>query len=448
MSIVNSKESEMSIIGSLIYEPSILPKVYGIVKPEDFYHPISRYLYRSMVELAGEKLNINLQSLLNHIQKKGYTEVTESELREYLDYRVPVEAVISFASQVSEFSGYRILEYELEKLRHDVKGRELNLGELVNKLSSLSQRINEKGVKQELVTGVDLVSSYIHMLSKDKSKLKLTGIPSIDERLVDFDSKEVTYIAARPGTGKTAAMLQSVRVNLAEGRRVGFISMEMDSSKILNRLISAKAKVDGTKLLRMGVDEFRADSRLMNALHYFQNLPLFIDDKGPYTNITVPQKIRKMVYEYGCEVVYVDYIGLINASGYLAASQRNQQLTQISADLKGLASELDIPIVAASQLNREVTKRTTGKPTLADLRDSGSLEQDASIVMFIYLDMNKFISTGLDVSDVDDYMNDEEELYLKMTVEKQRNGQTFTESVVLEKLHGMFSAASDFNKTY
>lgn len=448
MSVINSRDSEISIIGSLLFDPSVFPKVYGMVKPEDFYNPTARYIYRAIIDLSNEKLDINIQTLLNHLHKRNYDGVTESEIREYLDYRVPADSVIAFATQVSEFSGYRILDMELEKLRNSVKDRDQSLGEFVTQLNTLTRRINEKGVKQELVTGADLVKNYIEMLGKDRSLLSLTGLSAIDERLVDFDAKELTYIAARPGTGKTAMMLQSARVNLEAGRRVGFISMEMDSSKILNRLISAKAMVDGTNMLHMSVDEFRADRRLMAALDWYKSVPLFIDDKGPYTNITIPQKIRKMVYEHGCEVVYVDYIGLVNASGSLVSAPRNLQLTQISADLKGLASELNIPIAAASQLNREVTKRTTGKPTLADLRDSGSLEQDASIVLFIYLDMNKFISTGLNDGDVDDYLRENEELYLKVAVEKHRNGPVFTESVVLEKPFGKFTSVSEYNKTY
>lgn len=446
--MINSKETETSIIGSLLYDPSIFPRVYGIVKPEDFYNPVSRYLFRSLVELSQSKIEINIQTLINHLAKKGYDGLSESELHEYLDYRVPADSVLSFATQVSEFSGYRILDFELERLRENVKERDLSLPEVVSKLTSISSRVNEKGVRQEFVTGPSLVQSYIEMLSRDRSSLKLTGMDPIDSRIVDFDAKEVTYIAARPGVGKTALLLQSVRTNLGLGKRVGLISMEMASSKILNRLISAKARVDGTLLLSMSTDEFRADRKLMEALNYFKGLPIIIDDTGPFTNITIQQKIRKMVYEYGCDVVYVDYVGLINATGSLASAPRNYQLTQISADLKGLASELNIPIVAAAQLNRDVTKRTTGRPTLADLRDSGSLEQDASIVMFIYVDMNKFILSGLSDGDVDEYIKENEELYLKVEVQKQRNGPVYSETVVLEKLYGNFVPASVFNKTY
>lgn len=446
--MVNSKETEISIIGSLLYDPTIFPKVYGIVKPEDFYNPVARYLFRSIVDLAQNKIEVNIQTLLNHLSKRNYEGITESELKEYLDYRVPADSVISFATQVSEFSGYRILDFELEKLKNHVKDRDLSLSEIVSQISTISHRINEKGVKQEFVTGAALVESYINMLSKDRSLLRLTGLKDVDDRLVDFDAKEVTYIAARPGTGKTALMLQSVRSNLESERRVGFISMEMDSSKILNRLISAKARFDGSQLLKMKPDEFRTDRKLMAALDWYKNKPLFIDDSGPFTSATIPQKVRKMVYEHGCEVVYVDYIGLINATGHLVSAPRNQQLTQISADLKGLASELNIPVVAASQLNRDVTKRTTGKPTLADLRDSGSLEQDASIVLFVYVDMNKFVLSGLSDGDVDDYIKDNDELYLRVEVGKQRNGSVFSESVVLEKPYGVFTLASEYNKTY
>lgn len=443
--MLSSRETETSIIGSILYDSSIFPRIYRIVKPEDFFDPVLRYIYRTMGELFANNIEINLKTLLNEFSKRGYTEVSEAEMREYFDYRVPADSAISFAAQVSEFSGYRILEFELGNLRDEIKS--ISLSDAIQRLSSLSRKVNEKGVRQEFSTGTVLTQMYIEMLSRERAQIKLTGIPEIDDKVVDFDAKEVTYIAARPGVGKTAIILQSIRTNLELGKRVGLLTLEMSSAKVLNRLISARAMADGSELLRMNPKVFRSNGPLAEALSYFQNAPLIIDDTGPFTNVTVPQKIRKMVYEYGCEIVYLDYIGLVNASGSLASSNRNMQLTQISSDLKGVASELNIPVVAAAQLNREVTKRVGGRPSLADLRDSGSLEQDASLVMFLYIDTSSILSSGI-TDNVEEYMSNSVDLPIVLDIQKQRNGPLAMETVLFKKPFGRFQSMSEQRQTY
>jgi replicative DNA helicase len=447
--ILNSKDAEMSIIGTLLYDPTLISRVYGTVKPEDFYDSQARQLYRAIIHLSQDGLDVNLVTVLNYLKVRNDDSLTDTELREVMDYRVAPAEVLSFATQVSEFSGYRILQNELEQLLSSVKTRELNsLGEYIEKLTLLSGRVNDKGVKQSFKYGKALIDGYLEMLGRDKSKNKLTGIREIDSHIYDFDAKELTYIAARPGVGKSAIMLQSARINADEGRTVGFISMEMDHTKILNRLISATARVDGTELLKMNPEQFSQNAKLVTTLQGFLNKPFIIDDTGPFNNITIPQKVRKLVYEHGCDIVYLDYVGLTSATGNLSSTNRNEQLSQISRELKNLASELNIPIVAASQLNREVTKRTNGRPTLSDLRESGSLEQDASLVLFIYVDMDKFLLTGLDGGDVDEYLKNESNIHVKIEVAKQRNGPVLIEPVVMEKQFGIFTHARDFNSTY
>lgn len=446
--IINSKESEMSILGTILYQPDTFTRIYGVLKPEDFYFPAHRYTYEIMTYLHKSNMDINIKTVWNEMYKKGYTGLDESEIEGFLDYRASLDVALSFATQVSEFSGYRILQSEIDSLVPLVKNRDKSLTEFVAELSNVMRRVHSKGVNQTFKGGAALVDAYLEWLNRPKNNNTLTGIDKIDKHIEDFESKEITIISARPGMGKTAMMLQSARKNLEKGRRVGFLSMEMDASKLLNRLISAKVSLDSTILKDMTPDEIANDANIVEALRFFGEAPLLIDDIGPFNSDTVPQKIRKMVYEYGCEVVYVDYIGLIQATPSLSKVNRNEQLTYISGGLKGLASELDIPIVVAAQLNRESTKSITGRPTLAHLRDSGAIEQDASLVIFLYPDVEKMLMGGLSEGDVDEYMEGQDRVSVKFEVAKQRNGPIFTENLFFEKVYGQFLAPEELHRSY
>jgi len=445
--LLNSRESEVSILGSVMYDGTLLPRLIGLLSEDDFYYGDTKTVYGAMIRLFTNNVEVNVKTVWNELYKQSYEGITETELRGFLDYRVSGETVMAFAVQIAEFSGFRTLEFELGQLSKELQQRNQSLNEYTEQLSSLVQSINGKGVKQQVTTGADLMKSYIEMLYRGRNSWLYTGVPEIDTKLVDFDSKEISYLAARPGTGKTAMMLQSARVNLEKGAKIGFLSMEMESAKLLNRLVAARAKVDGAEILRMGGDEFQADEHLMAALLWYSEQPFFVDDVGPFNSNTVPQKIRKLVYDHHCDIVYVDYIGLIGAAGQLATRNRNEQLSQISRELKNVASELNIPLVIASQLNRDVVKRSsTGRPNLADLRDSGSLEQDASIVAFLYHDLNSISDLGLE--DVDEYLKDQDEVYVKLEIAKQRNGPVFTNDLVFKKNFGIFEAKSSYNRTF
>lgn len=446
--ILNSKDTEISILGSVLYQPEMFSRVYSGVKSEDFYYPVHRTVFDVMAKLYANKLDINVKTVWNELYKSGYTGVTESELSDFMDYRVPVEAALSFASQVSEFSGYRLLQKEIEGISPAIKTRSKDLMDLASELSNLAKRIASKGVSSEFKTGDALLEAYLEMIRRPRSDKQLTGVEKIDKELYDFDAKEITLIAARPGTGKTALMLQSVRKNLELGSKVGFLSMEMDNSKLTARLISGLAGINGKILRNMSEDEQLSDANILGALKWIHEMPLFIDDAGPFNSHTVPQKIRKMVYEHGCNLIYVDYIGLIQAAGGLVSANRNDQLSHISGSLKGLASELDIPIVAAAQLNRESTKTVTGRPTLANLRDSGALEQDASLVIFLYPDVEKMMMGGLTQEDAEEYIEGQDRLNIKLEIAKQRNGSNFVENIIFDKPYGRFYLPSDLHRSY
>jgi replicative DNA helicase len=447
--VQTSREAEFSVLGTLMVEPTGFSRVYSIVKTEDFFFPETRKVYSAMQTLFAKNIEINVQTVINFFRVDGYTGLTETELREFLDYRVSIETAVSFAAQIAEFSGWRSLRLGLETISKDVNSYSLTLPGASERLSSLVSTITSKGLKDDIVHGASMMEEYMRMLNRPKNMYTFSGIKEIDEQIFDFNPKELSIIAARPGRGKTAFMLQSALHNVLRGNRVGFLSMEMERPKLLNRLISHEAsrgpyKISGTKISRMSPNEFMTDSRLVSTLEKLTSLPLFIDDTGPWTSETVPRKIRKLYYEYQCNLIYVDYIGLIIGDGVLASAPKNQQITAISAGLKGLASELGIPILAASQLNRDVEKRADNRPLLADLRDSGSLEQDASIVAFLY----PTVSNSGHPDENPGLFEEMTELPITLEIAKQRNGPIASFELMLYKKYGIFMSKNEINATY
>lgn len=439
----NSREAEVSVLGTLLVEPTGFSRVFSIIKTDDFFYPDTKQVFSTMHVLFMKNIEINIQTVLNHFKVEGYTGISDFELREFLDYRVSIDTAVSFCSQIAEFSGWRSLRLGLSDISKEVNNHKLNLGDASQKLTNLIKRITSKGLRDDIVHGPAIADEYMNMLNRPKNMYTFSGIDLIDENIFDFNPKELSYIAARPGSGKTAFMLQSALYNLKRGNRVGFLSMEMERPKLINRLISHQSLTSGTEIVRLSKKDFLSRPKLVNALEKISSYPLFIDDTGPWNNETVPQKIRKMYYEYQCNIIYVDYIGLITGVNSLASVSKNQQLTHISAELKGLSSELGIPILAASQLNRDVEKRSDNRPVLADLRDSGSLEQDASIVAFLYPNVSKSVS-----DDSFKFQENTLELPVILEIAKQRNGPVNTYELVFYKKFGKFLSQEQVNSTF
>lgn len=443
--IQTSREAEVSVLATLLVEPTGFSRIISMVKPEDFFFPDTQKVFVTMQALFAKGIEINIQTVLNYFKVEGYSGIQEVDLREFLDYRVSVETAVSFASQISEFSGWRSLKLGIEKISKQINEKPGTLSDISQSLSSLVANVTSKGLRDDILQGASMVEEYMNMLNRPKNRYAFSGIQEIDDTIVDFNPKELSYVAARPGIGKSTFMLQSSLHNVRKGNRVGFLSMEMERPKIVNRLISSISEISGTRIVRMSKSDFRSNRKLTSALEQVSNFPLFIDDTGPWTSETVPQKIRKMYYDYGCDIIYVDYIGLIMGAGSIASTQRNQQLSHISASLKGLSSELGIPILAASQLNRDVEKRADPRPSLADLRDSGSLEQDASIVAFLYPNLPK----GMDGDNKQlGVFGGLKEVPAFIEISKQRNGDVNAFEVFFQKEFGRFVSKEERNSTY
>lgn len=285
--------------------------------------------------------------------------------------------------------------------------------------------------KQEKITNY-LINAPIIPAKKQIKDIQSLGTKA-DMQCIEVDSEDRLFVVQGYNlTHNTALMLQSALHNMKNGTKVGFVSMEMDSSKLTNRMVSHMIGVDSTILRKLSADEALADQRIVDALKFLADDRLYIEDRGPFTIEVVANKIRTMVYEYGCEIVYVDYLGLINAKG----ESKNVEMANISRALKEVAVELNIPLVVASQLNRDTLKNPNGRPQLHNLRDSGAVEQDATTVMFLYPDVERMSMGGMSNDDIDKYVETSQEVPIKIEVAKQRNGPLHVSDVIFQKTIG------------
>lgn len=439
--LLNSKETEMSVLGTIMYDPGVFAHTKSSLVAEDFFFPENAAIFRAMKELSSAGNDINVKSVWNQLYKKGYTGITEEGITDMLTYRVDNAAFSAFVAQLAEFSGYRMLESGLRDVSSKLKKRTSDISTYCSALTSLARSALSKQGGASFSTGTGIAAATATMLDKERNSLAYTGIREIDDKLVDFDGKEISFIAGRPSSGKTSLMLQSARNNLERGARVGFLSMEMSVAKLVLRLLSARAQYNGEHIAKMTSSELRSHEKLSEALDWVSSVPLFIDDTGPFTLPGVLHSVRTLVYNHGVDVVYIDYVGLIKHTG----GTMNEKMTDISRELKLISSELDIPLVIGSQLSRDVVKRGgSQRPNLADLRESGSLEQDASIVAFLYPDVE---AIG-DKMDVDKYMKDQSEVFVKFEIAKQRNGPVFVRDLLFKKPYGTFVLKEDELATY
>lgn len=438
---LNSIETEKTVIGTILMTEKSFPRFKGVLSGNDFFYSEHTRMFEVMSLLHEAGRDINVQTMRN-VFKRNISEAerfTDEFLMDYLDYALPVQNALSSATQISEMAGRRKLGKFLEDFQKDLTNMEI--GELVGKMQKVAIEVSTKGVTGLVSHGSLLVANTLKMLAMDMSSKSFIGIPEVDNNLYDVSPGETIVIAARPGTGKTTLMLQAVRhLAFKQHKRPGFLSMEMYDGKLALRLVAGHCGVDLSTLLTMNDEDFEANDLLYNGLIDISER-VWIEHEGSFTAMTVQSKIQNMVYNFGCDIIFVDYIGLIKGDKS-TPGDRQQQVSDISRMLKSLATELYIPIVIAAQLNRSVEHRVSNRPMLSDLRESGSIEQDASVVLFLYADID--VDEGMSDKDFQKKIDDTEELPVIIECAKQRNGPVFRRRLIFSKPKMNFSLAEDF----
>lgn len=384
---------EEAVLGALMLERDALTDVIDILKVESFYKEAHQRIYGAITQLFANSEPIDLLTVKNQLVTTGELEIAGGvQYLAELTQRVNSAANIEFHARiVVEHSLKRQLitvSSEIQKMAYEDT---TDVFMLLDKIEQELFRISEANIRKNYSDmGQIMRSALLELELKKNQKEGLTGVPTgftaLDRVTSGFQKTELIIIAARPGMGKTALILSACRnAAVDHGQAVAFFSLEMSSVQLVNRLISAEAELESDKL-RKGNLAPHEWAQLHAKIGKLTNAPIFIDDTPALSILELRAKARRLKAQHDIQIIVIDYLQLMSGdSGGKGTGNREQEIANISRSLKQLAKELNVPVIALSQLSRAVeTRGGDKKPQLSDLRESGSIEQDADMVMFIY----------------------------------------------------------------
>ena len=386
-------EAEQSVLGSLMIDKNAIIKVGDLITPEDFYKDSHNKIYKAMLYLYEHHEPIDLLSLSNRLKETGeLKQVGEQSYLASLTNIVPTAANIIHYAKIVEKKA--VLRRLIDNASQIVAGAYDETEEVERTLDEAEQKIfsvSKKHIRQDFTPIKPVLEEAfdrIDELHKNKGKMRgvPTGFTDLDNILSGLQESNLVILGARPSVGKSSLAMDLARhAAVKEKVPVGIFSLEMSKGEVIDRLICAEANIDLWKL-RTGRlsstgenDDF---SKIGHAMGILSEAPIFIDDAATINVMAMRTMARRLQSEHGLGMIIVDYLQLIEGKG--DPNNRVQEVSEISRSLKGLARELNIPIIALSQLSRGIESRTDQRPKLSDLRESGSIEQDADVVLFIY----------------------------------------------------------------
>ena len=385
-------EAEISALGSLMLDKEAIYRIVDYLSTKDFYKPAHQAIYSSILDLAGRQEPIDVLSVTSRLRELGKLEDIGGST-----YLATLVNSVPTASHVDHYASIvrrkRLLRDLIDASHHiaqlgynEAENVELLLDEAEQRIFSIAK----DSLKQDFFVVKDALEAAWERIEKihhDRDSLRgiTTGFPDLDQILGGLQRSNLVILAARPSLGKTSLALDFARNAARQKHPVGFFSLEMSREELVDRLIAAEAGVD---LWRLRTGHLRSDGedndfvRLQDAMAKLSDLPLFLDDTASPTVMELRAKARRLQAEHKLDLVVVDYLQLIHGHG--SPESRVQEVSEITRSLKAMAKELNVPVLAISQLSRGVEMRPSSIPKLSDLRESGSIEQDADVVMFIY----------------------------------------------------------------
>ncbi|HNW96660.1 MAG TPA: replicative DNA helicase [Candidatus Paceibacterota bacterium] len=417
-------EAEQSVLGSLMIDKDAVIKIADFLQPTDFYKPSHQKVYETMLELYQRHEPIDILSLPNRLKDKGFLQdIGGISYLTSLTNMVPTaSSIVSYAKIVQQKKLLRDLigaAYDISELgfQEDRDVEDL-LDEVEQKIFSVTQKSISgqqfKDIKEDLTGAFDKIEK-LHRGEKPLRGIG-TGYKQLDHMLSGMQKSDLLILAARPSLGKTSLALNiALHAAMKEKASVGIFSLEMSREQLVDRLISAESGIDLWKIRTGNLKEEEQDFEYLHqALDRLSRAPIYIDDAATSNIMRLRTMARRLQADRGLDLIIIDYLQLITPRDNKAFNMV-QQITEISRGLKALARELNVPIIALSQLSRAVEQRDHKMPRLSDLRESGSIEQDADVVMFIY---------RKDRDKIDEDLTEEEKNTAKIIVAKHRNGPT------------------------
>ena len=427
----HNHEAEQSVIGAIFLEPQALITASEILIPEDFYRTAHQKIFQTMLTLSDQGKAIDVVTIAEELSsKKEIEDVGGLAYISELANAVPTAAnIVHYAKIVEEKALLRrLIRVATKIVESGYAGDdevEVLLSEAEKNVLEVSKRKNAgdfKHVKDVLVETFDNIEQLVNR-EGDITGIA-TGFTDLDRMTAGFQRNDLIIVAARPSVGKTAFALnvaQSIAVK--ERENVAIFSLEMGAEQLVMRMLCAEGNIDA-QVLRTGQLQDADWEKLMMAMGSLSNAGIFIDDTPGVRINEIRAKCRRLAQEHGLGMILIDYLQLIQGSGK-PGENRQQEVSEISRSLKGLARELKVPVIALSQLSRGVEQRQDKRPMMSDLRESGSIEQDADIVAFLYRD---------------DYYDKESESknMIEIIIAKQRNGPTGTVTLAFRKEYNKF----------
>lgn len=422
-------DAEKALLGAIMVRPDSLFEVADVISVESYYAEKHRLIFRVMLDLSNQNEPIDLLTVSSKLKENkkldsvgGASYLAElansvpsianvKHYAEIVQKKGALRSLISVAEDLSEM-GYQ--EHEDIDVTFD------KVGKRFTDLTNFAKR-KFVSLKDSVVEAWERLDR-LHK-SKDEIRGVSSGFKDIDNKLAGFQKSDLIIIAARPSMGKTSFALDIARhTALKHNTAVGIFSLEMSSQQLVDRMLAAESRVDSWKLRTGRISSDEEFTLIRDAMDRLSKAPIFIDDNPSNTIMQIKSSARKMMSERNLDLIIIDYLQLMVPRR--ANTSLVEQVTEISRALKGLARELDIPVIALSQLSRAVETRG-GKPKLSDLRDSGSIEQDADVVMFIHR-----------ATKDDDHTKDE---MAEILIEKHRNGPTGKVDLYFDSKRASFS---------
>ena len=418
----HSIEAEQSVIGSMIMNRDAIVTASEIITGDDFYQQQYGIVFEAMVELYNENKPVDLVTLQNRLKELDVPpEISSMEFVGELVAAVPTSVNVKYYAEiVSEKAMLRKLIKTTEEIANTCYLGNERTQEILEITEKKIFDLVQRKSSDEFVPIKDVVLNEIEKIEKaSRTKGSVTGIPTgfidLDYKMSGFQPSDLILVAARPSMGKTAFVLNIAQyMAFKSGVTTAIFSLEMSKEQLVNRLLSLESKVD-SQSIRTGNLEDEDWAKLIEGANIIGSSNMIIDDTPGISISELRSKCRKYKLEQNLGVIFIDYLQLMSGSG--RSESRQQEISDISRSLKALARELSVPVVALSQLSRAVEQRPDHRPMLSDLRESGAIEQDADVVMFIYRD---------------DYYNKDSENknIAEIIIAKQRNGPIGTVNLV------------------
>ena len=420
-------EAERAVLGGILLDPEAAPRAVEVVLPEAFYHPVHARIYRAMIALFTRHEPIDVMTLSEEMRKSGDLESAGgiAFLAELVD-SVPSAANIEhYAKIVLDKHILRQLIGASTDIARECYRAETDAGSILDEAEQKIFRVSESRASAGFSHIKDIVKETFGEIERvHETRESITGLSTgfidLDKYTAGFHPGDMVVIAGRPSMGKTSLALNIAQhVGLTEKKPVAIFSLEMSKELLVTRLLCSEAHVDSQKV-RRGFTSAKDIERLTSAVGLFSESPIYIDDTPAITTLDLRARARRLKSEKDIAIIVVDYLQLARTSDRI--ENRQQEISSISRSMKALAKELSVPVIALSQLSRAVEARGGDKkPMLSDLRESGAIEQDADLVLFLYRP--------------EIYHKDDPDLDGKaeLIIGKQRNGPTGTVDLIFEK---------------